>query len=91
MDKQYTETVRLLIDIAPTIFRSGDFAMKGGTAINLFVQDMPRLSVDIDAVVVDRALDRTAALNLIRDNLAKSKVEIENMGITIQQARLVLY
>lgn len=26
------------------------FALKGGTAINLFVRDMPRLSVDIDVV-----------------------------------------
>ena len=50
MDAAYIETVRLLLDVAPDVFRSGVFAMKGGTAINLFVQDLPRLSVDIDVV-----------------------------------------
>ena len=32
--------------MAPDVFASARFAMKGGTAINVFVQDMPRLSVD---------------------------------------------
>ena len=41
---------RLLLDVIPEVFRSGVFAMKGGTAINLFVQDLPCLSVDIDVV-----------------------------------------
>lgn len=52
MNKALIETVRLLLDTAPEVFRSGVFAMKGGTAINLFVQDFPRLSVDIDVVYV---------------------------------------
>ncbi|XKG96551.1 hypothetical protein LG281_10810 [Pelagibacterium halotolerans] len=42
MDKRYFETVQLLLDVAPLIFRGGDFAMKGGTAINLFHRDMPQ-------------------------------------------------
>lgn len=83
MDKQYVETVRLLLDVAPTIFKSGNYAMKGGTAINLFIQDMPRLSVDIDAVVIDRKLDRVLALNLIRDSLTQSKYELENRGYNV--------
>ncbi|WP_257015129.1 MULTISPECIES: nucleotidyl transferase AbiEii/AbiGii toxin family protein [unclassified Variovorax] len=53
MKQEYIDTVRLLIDIAPTIFSSSRFAMKGGTTLNLFVQDMPRLSVDIDVVFTD--------------------------------------
>ncbi len=36
MDKTYIETVRLLLEIAPAIFETPHFAMKGGTAINLF-------------------------------------------------------
>jgi hypothetical protein len=48
MDRAYAETVRLLLEIAPAVFDNDVFAMKGGTAINLFVLDMPRLSVDID-------------------------------------------
>ncbi len=50
MDKGYADTVRLLLAIAPDVFANDIFAMKGGTAINLFVRDMPRLSVDIDVV-----------------------------------------
>lgn len=48
MDKVYADTVRLLLAAAPEVFANDIFAMKGGTAINLFVRDMPRLSVDID-------------------------------------------
>ena len=38
----------LLIPVLPQITRDTDFALHGGTAINFFVRDMPRLSVDID-------------------------------------------
>lgn len=62
MDKTYVEMVRLLLDVAPDVFQARSFAMKGGTALNLFVQDMPRLSVDIDVVYVAHATERTAAL-----------------------------
>lgn len=48
MDNAYAQTVRLLLMVAPDVFANDIFAMKGGTAINLFVQDMPRLFVDID-------------------------------------------
>jgi hypothetical protein len=44
------EIIRLLLESAPAIFETPHFAMKGGTAINLFIEDMPRLSVDIDVV-----------------------------------------
>jgi hypothetical protein len=37
-----------LIRVLPSIAEEACFALKGGTAINLFVRDMPRLSVDID-------------------------------------------
>ena len=38
MNQNYVDTVRLLLAIAPAVFASGRFAMKGGTALNLFVQ-----------------------------------------------------
>jgi len=44
MDRHYADTVRLLLSIAPEVFDNDIFAMKGRTAINLFVQDTPRLS-----------------------------------------------
>ncbi|PIQ42381.1 MAG: hypothetical protein COV52_05200 [Gammaproteobacteria bacterium CG11_big_fil_rev_8_21_14_0_20_46_22] len=47
-EKFYQQQVELLLDVLPVIQSFDCFALKGGTAINLFVQDMPRLSVDID-------------------------------------------
>ena len=65
MDKTYIETVRLLLEIAPAIFATPHFAMKGGTAINLFVENMPRLSVDIDVVYTIHQTSRDTALESI--------------------------
>lgn len=47
-DKRYAERVRLLVEILPSLAQVPSFALKGGTAINLFERDLPRLSVDID-------------------------------------------
>ncbi|MGE3921078.1 MAG: nucleotidyl transferase AbiEii/AbiGii toxin family protein [Gammaproteobacteria bacterium] len=44
----YKNQVELLLDVLPFIQNDPRFALKGGTAINLFHRDMPRLSVDID-------------------------------------------
>ncbi len=44
----FEEQVRLLVRVLPYVARETDFALKGGTAINFFLRDMPRLSVDID-------------------------------------------
>jgi predicted nucleotidyltransferase component of viral defense system len=44
----YRQQVALLIRTLPLVAQEKVFALKGGTAINLFVRNMPRLSVDID-------------------------------------------
>ncbi|HIH0943499.1 TPA: nucleotidyl transferase AbiEii/AbiGii toxin family protein [Vibrio cholerae] len=44
------------------------FALKGGTAINLFVRDFPRLSVDIDLVFLPM-MERNESLQTIKSNL----------------------
>lgn len=46
--ESYRKQVALLIRVIPIVAEETCFALKGGTAINLFVRDMPRLSVDID-------------------------------------------
>jgi len=59
----YRQQVALLIRVIPFVAREEAFALKGGTAINLFVRDMPRLSVDIDLTylpVEDRATSLAA-------------------------------
>ncbi len=48
MKTPYSDQVRLLVNLLPIVEKQTCFALKGGTAINLFVRDMPRLSVDID-------------------------------------------
>lgn len=45
---RYRAQVALLVRVIPFVAREDCFALKGGTAINLFIRDMPRLSVDID-------------------------------------------
>ena len=44
----YYKQVQLLLEALPYINNEECFALKGGTAINMFIRDMPRLSVDID-------------------------------------------
>jgi predicted nucleotidyltransferase component of viral defense system len=48
----YRKQVALLIKIVPLVATETAFALKGGTAINLFLRDMPRVSVDIDLTYV---------------------------------------
>ncbi len=43
----FSEQVGLLVSLLPHIARQECFALKGGTAINLFFREMPRLSVEI--------------------------------------------
>jgi len=64
----YYKQVQLLIQVLPLIFDKGIFALKGGTAINLFVRNMPRLSVDIDLVYLGNEA-RSEALKIIKDEL----------------------
>jgi len=61
--------VELLIRCLPAIASAPDFALKGGTAINLFLRDMPRLSVDIDLTYLPIS-DRDTALTGIGTQLA---------------------
>lgn len=47
-DSHYSDRVRLLVEVLPFLDSERRFALKGGTAINLFEHDLPRLSIDID-------------------------------------------
>ena len=49
-NRPFFQQALLMIDCLPSVFSEECFALKGGTAINLFVMDLPRLSVDIDLV-----------------------------------------
>ncbi len=80
MNQAQIDTVRLLLAVAPLVFRGGRFAMKGGTALNLFVHDLPRLSVDIDVAFTDHRLAREVALGAISEDLRAARQLIETRG-----------
>jgi predicted nucleotidyltransferase component of viral defense system len=80
VNQTYLDTARLLTQIAPFVFAESTFALKGGTAINLFIRDMPRLSVDLDLVFTDHHLSRDAALDRIRDSLRQSTERLNARG-----------
>lgn len=80
MNPHYRDTARLLIQVAPLVFEDGVFALKGGTAINLFMRDMPRLSVDLDLVFTDHSVPREQALQQIGEALRKAAARINARG-----------
>lgn len=65
LDARYAAQVRLLVQVIPYVAAEQCFALKGGTAINLFVRDLPRLSVDIDLAYLPSS-DRQRALSDVR-------------------------
>jgi predicted nucleotidyltransferase component of viral defense system len=72
----YQQQVALLIRTIPFVAKEEAFALKGGTAINLFVRDMPRLSVDIDLTYLP-VEDRTTSLAAIDAAMLRIKDRIE--------------
>jgi predicted nucleotidyltransferase component of viral defense system len=69
-DTIYAKQVQLLVQILPLIDTEKCFALKGGTAINLFYRDLPRLSVDIDLLYIPMD-ERDLALRTIRAALSR--------------------
>jgi predicted nucleotidyltransferase component of viral defense system len=67
--EQYIKQVKLLLQCLPAIREQNDFAIKGGTAINLFIHDLPRFSVDID-LTYRHLEDREVSLAKIQAGLS---------------------
>lgn len=80
MNQTYRDTARLLTQVAPLVFVDDMFALKGGTAINLFVRDMPRLSVDLDLVFTDHTLPRDEALARINEAVRQAAERLNKRG-----------
>lgn len=80
----YVDQVRLLLRVLPLVAQEDAFALKGGTAINLFERNLPRLSVDIDLTYLPFD-ERGVALASIKAALTrvKSKAEQSIAGITV--------
>ena len=76
MFEAYNEKLKLLIKVLPMVAEENCFALHGGTAINLFVHDLPRLSVDIDLTYLPIE-DRPTTLKGIGDALLRIKEKVE--------------
>ena len=55
MRELYLQQAKLVVDLLPHVAGESSFALKGGAAINMFVRDLPRVSVDIDLTYVPLA------------------------------------
>ncbi len=73
----YRRQVQLLVRVLPLVDTEKCFALKGGTAINLFYRALPRLSVDIDLLYIPMNDRETALLNI--------KEALSRLSILIQQ------
>lgn len=76
-DTTFIKQARLLLNILPLVKKYGKFALKGGTVINFFVRELPRVSVDIDLtyVVIE---DRAKTLKNISQSLEKLSHDVIN-------------
>lgn len=73
----YRKQLALLIKIVPLVAAEPPFALKGGTAINLFVRDMPRVSIDIDLTYVP-IMNRASSLKEIDAAMKRIAVAIKH-------------
>ena len=52
MNREYAEKVEILLRLLPVVMDEKVFAVHGGSAINLFIKNLPRYSVDIDLTYI---------------------------------------
>lgn len=76
MKDKYKKQVALLIRIMPSIYKVKEFAVHGGTAINLFHRNLPRYSVDVDITYIPIE-NRERSLTTINQKLLDVKRDIE--------------
>lgn len=74
----YKPQVALLLSVLPEVAKEACFALHGGTAINLFVREMPRLSVDIDLTYIPLE-DRETSFENINEALARIRGNVETV------------
>ncbi len=85
--EDYQQQVQLLVRTLPFIAKQEAFALKGGTAINLFYRDMPRLSVDIDLTYLPLQ-DRPTTLKGINETLEAIRADIEGSLKGVKVSRI---
>ena len=87
MNSVYKEKVHLLLRILPIVMSEECFAIHGGTAINLFVENLLRLSVDIDLTYIpleDRASSLTQINEALKRIADKVKKQIKGANVILR-------
>lgn len=82
----YYKQVQLLMSVLPTVAKQTCFALKGGTAINLFVRDLPRLSVDIDLTYLEKG-NRDESLSKIKQAMQSIQTDLQKQGFTVSESQ----
>ena len=83
---EYHGQVDLMLDALPTVLKDPRLALKGGTAINFFYLDMPRLSVDIDLCYLPLE-DRDTSFKNIHNVLKDIKINLEKLGHHVRSSK----
>ena len=78
MNSLYKEQVRLLLRILPLIYQEKDLAVHGGTAINLFIKNLPRYSVDVDLTYIP--------LGTRKESLAEINIKLDIISQQLKRA-----
>lgn len=99
MDKNsvHYQQVKLLVRVLPVVAKERVFALKGGTAINLFIREFPRLSVDIDLAYLpleprDKALShvRSALQRITHDITSQPDINAVFQDNKLDELRIVV-
>lgn len=69
IDRAFIDATKVLLRIVPRVFATDRLAFKGGTAIDPYLDDAPRLSVELDLVFTQLGLSREDALSAINDEM----------------------
>jgi len=86
---RFFEQARLMLQALPFVFEEEIFALKGGSAINFFFRDMPRLSVDIDLTYLPLE-PRERSLRNIEKSLKRiaQRIGANLSGVSIQEGKI---
>jgi len=82
----YYKQVQLLMSVLPTVAKQTCFALKGGTAINLFVRDLPRLSVDIDLTYLEKG-NRDESISKIKKAMQSIQTDLQKQGFMVSESQ----
>lgn len=91
---EYRKQVQLLLAVLPEIVKEECFALHGGTAINLFIRNMSRLSVDIDLTYLPLEDYETSRVNIntaLQRIMVNLKKVVPDVKITYEEKNSKLY